>query len=245
LAADASGAVWAIVDGKEIWRRAGEWSSVAAWDGSALTCLSAGGPQPLAGTVGAHVLHLVDGTLLVDEAFDELPERKTWYELVNIHVGGVARRDRGGPWGALVDIDVDVHQVMLAPDGSIVVATGAVGFGRSADGGQTWRWDHDGLHGSYCRAVAVAGDQVLLTASTGPGRTRGAVYRRALGAEGPWQRVTDLVSGNIDTFWLTARQDAAAFVAPDGEVWRSGDAGATWERADKVAGSPRAVILTD
>jgi hypothetical protein len=265
LDVDGSGQVWAIADAKAIWRRSaeGEWSPVAEWEGPNLTCLSAGGPQLLVGTVGAHVLHLIDDQLVGDEAFDELPERKTWYTpwgappdtrsvasagdlgLVNIHVGGVARQEGGGRWQALVDIDVDVHQIVVAPDGSFLVATGAAGFGRSADGGQTWHWDHDGLHGSYCRAVAVSGDQVLLSASTGPFRTQGAIYRRTLGAEGPWRRVSDLVSGNIDSFWLAAADDEAAWVSEDGELWQSEDTGATWERAGQVAGYPRAVVMTN
>jgi hypothetical protein len=264
LAADESGQVWAIVDGKEIWRRpaAGDWALVASWDGPALNCLSSEGPQLIVGTVGAHVLRLLDSTLVEDESFDDLPERRTWYTpwggppdtrsvatsgetaLVNIHVGGVARSNGGGPWTALVDIDVDVHQIAVGPDGSLLVATGAAGFGRSADGGQTWRFDHDGLHASYCRAVAVSGDQVLLSASTGPGRTRGAIYRRPLGASGEWERVTDLVSGNIDTFWLAGFSDgAAAYLTQDGGVWRSADAGGSWDRIDKVAGTPRAAVF--
>lgn len=265
LAVDGGGQVWAIVEAREVWQRSagGEWSAVALWEGPDLTCLSAGSPQLLVGTVGAHVLHLVDRQLVIDEGFDEMPERKTWYTpwgappdtrsvasagdlgLVNIHVGGVARQEGPGPWRALVDIDVDVHQIVIAPDGSFLVATGAAGFGRSADGGQTWRWDHAGLHGSYCRAVAVAGDHVLLSASTGPFRTQGAIYRRTLGDEGPWRRVTDLVKGNIDSFWLAAADDEAAWVSEDGDLWQSGDAGQTWERADQVAGSPRAVIMSN
>ncbi|HEX2850392.1 MAG TPA: hypothetical protein VHN98_07555 [Acidimicrobiales bacterium] len=103
--------------------------------------------------------------------------------------------------------------------------------------------DADGLHGSYCRAVAVAGDTVLLTASRGPHGSRGAVYRRSLGASGAWEAVTDEVDGNIDTFWLDARDDAAAFVTEAGERWESGDAGRTWSLAGRVAGTPRAVAI--
>ena len=258
---------WAVVDGREVWHgHAGdaEWSLVATWSGPALTCLL---PHPeglLVGTAEAHLLRLDGRTLATVESFDELPERSSWYTpwggpadtrslasvdtetlLVNVHVGGVACRDPGDAWRALVDIDVDVHQIAVAPDdASLVVATGAAGFGRSTDGGETWRWDHDGLHGSYCRAVAVAGDTVLLTASTGPFRTRGAVYRRPLGATSPWERVSDLFDANIDTFWLAAREDDAAFVTGDGQVWVSADAGASWAPADKVDGRPRALAVS-
>src|SRR5439155_14383623 len=150
--------------------------------------------------------------------------------LVNIHVGGVALAADGldEQWRALVDIDVDVHQVVVAPDGSFLVATGAAGFGRSTDGGAHWSWDTDGLHGGYCRAIAVAGDHVLLTASPGPhGQIEGAVHRRPLGATGEWERVSDFVDGNIDTFWLAADEDEAAFATEDGRVFVSTDAGTT------------------
>lgn len=248
--------VWAIVDGRDVWRGPDPWQPQASWDGPRLTCLvPLDDGAVLVGTAEAHLLCL-DGTGFRPVAsFDEWPPRDAWYTpwggppdtrslataagepLVNIHVGGVARQ-RGGEWQPLVDIDVDVHQISAGPDGSLLVATGAAGFGSSTDGGSTWLWDTDGLHGSYCRALAVAGDYVLLTASTGPGRTRGAVYRRALGDAGPWKRTGPLVDGNIDTFWLAAAGDAAAFAAADGTVWVSADAGATWTEEVRAPGTP-------
>jgi hypothetical protein len=205
----------------------------------------------------------LDGDELVPwTSFDDAPGRARWHTpwggppdtrsiagrddavLVNVHVGGVVRSDDGETWHPLVDIDVDVHQVVVAPDASVLVATGAAGFGRSTDGGATWRWDHGGLHGSYCRAVAMAGEFVLLSASTGPGHTRGAVYRRGLGQAGSWERVTELVDGNVDTFWLDASPDLAAFVTDDGSLWTSADDGATWERATGPSARPRAVLVT-
>jgi hypothetical protein len=263
---------WALVDGREVWRHDGTWRRAATWDGPPLTCVlpvsetgqtgtGAGGEAVVVGTAEAHVLHLQGDALVLDHTFDELAERATWYTpwggppdtrslaaardslLVNVHVGGVARRDGDGRWRPLVDIDVDVHQIVAAGDGSLLAATGAAGFGRSVDGGSTWRWDADGLHGSYCRALAIAGDQVLLSAATGPGRTRGGVYRRRLGAKGAWQRTSDLVEGNIDTFWLAAAGDEAAFVTADGQLWRSDDAGATWERASSTHAGPRGVTV--
>jgi hypothetical protein len=253
--------VWAIVDGREVWRGAGEWERVATWDGPALTCVQPVGGGLAVGTAEAHVLWLDDGRLRVDESFEALEDRGHWYTpwggpadtrsmaaedgtvLVNVHVGGVARRDADGRWHPLVDIDVDVHQVVVGPDGSLLAATGAAGFGRSADGGATWTWDDEGLHGSYCRAVAVAGDHVLLTASTGPGRTRGAVYRRPLGGSGSWELVAGPVAGNIDTFWLAAAGDDAAFVTQDGAVSISDDAGTTWSPAGSTAGRPIGIAL--
>jgi hypothetical protein len=252
---------WAIVDAREVWRRVDDWSLAASWDGLPLTCLAASAEDVIVGTAEAHVLRLNGRTLVLDESFDHLPERASWYTpwggppdtrsiaadadrvFVNIHVGGVARSDGRGPWRSLVDIDVDVHQIAVAPDGSLLAATGAAGFGRSTDGGTSWRWDSEGLHGSYCRAVAVAGDEVLLSASTGPFGSQGAVYRRRLGGTGDWQRVTELVKGNINTFWLAAAGDWAAYLTQEGELWVSDDAGSTWDHVSDLTATPRAVAL--
>jgi hypothetical protein len=253
--------VWAIVDGREVWRGPDPWAACATGDGAALRCLAAlGDGVVLVGTAEAHLLSFDGAGLHPVASFDAWSPRSEWYTpwggppdtrslaaaddepLVNVHVGGVARQ-RSGEWEALVDIDVDVHQITVAMDGSLLVATGAAGFGRSTDGGTTWRWDADGLHGSYCRAVAVAGEEVLLSASTGPGRTRGAVYRRALGHTGPWTQTGPLVDGNIDTFWLAAVGEEAGFVTADGTVWLSADAGTTWAESGRAAGSPRGLAF--
>jgi hypothetical protein len=248
--------VWAIVDGQEVWRGPDPWSAQATWPGARLTCvLPLGDGVALVGTAEAHLLRLDGAGLQPIASFDAWPPRAEWYTpwggppdtrslassdgepLVNIHVGGVARQ-HGGAWAPLVDIDVDVHQITVGPDGSLLVATGAAGFGRSTDEGVGWTWDADGMHGSYCRAVAVAGDQVLVTASTGPRQTRGAVYQRALGGAGPWTRTGPLVDGNIDTFWLAAAGTHAAFATTEGAVWLSADAGATWTEGGRGPGSP-------
>ena len=274
--------MWAVVDRREVWRHqrdTGWWkAAIADADTPELTCIAAGGPGVLVGTAGAHLARVtgpigpVDGTLQLDEEFDALAERATWYTpwgappdtrsiavdgvagatLVNIHVGGVARRAGDEAWRALVDIDVDVHQIVVAPDGSYLVATGAAGFGRSTDGGSTWRWDADGMHGSYCRAVAVTGDGelVLLSSSTGPGSSgsvAGAVYRRPLASTGDWERVTPMVDGNVDTGRLAGERDGggktAVFVTESGDVFTSADAGATWEPSPRPPAPVNAVAL--
>jgi hypothetical protein len=235
----APGRLWAIVDGREIWTGNGRWEPVATWTGPRLTCVLATAGELTAGTAEAHVLRLDGDALVADKSFDDLPERADWYTpwggpadtrslagdddtvLVNIHVGGIARSDGGGPWRA----------------------RGGREGERSTDGGSNWAWDADGLHGSYCRAVAVAGDYVLLSASTGPGRSRGALYRRPLGAGGAWDRVSELVDGNIDTFLLAAAGEQAAFVTEAGVLWTSDDAGATWRGSDQSHGRARGVAI--
>ena len=68
------------------------------------------------------------------------------------------------------------------PDHALVRAVAAaVGVGQSSDGGNTWYWSTEGLHATYCRAVALAEGWLLASASTGPATTEGAVFRRPLG----------------------------------------------------------------
>ncbi len=253
---------WAIVGRREIWLDDGHgWVRVAESKSQELTCLSPGISGLLVGSAGAHLLHLRDGRLELVESFEVFEGRSSWYTpwggppdtrsiavhqgsvFVNVHVGGVARSDDGGTWRPLVDIDVDVHQVSVGPDGSLLLATGAAGFGRSLDGGATWSWDANGLHGSYCRAVVVAGRHLLLSASTGPHGSQGALYRRGLDSCGDWTRVSGFVKGNVDTYWLAAAGRWAAFVSPDGVVQVSSDEGANWEVVGTGYRNPRSVLL--
>lgn len=86
-----------------------------------------------------------------------------------------------------MDIHADVRQVLAHVDGpDRVLAASARGLALSSDRAGTWTFLTDGLHHGYSRAVAVAGETVLLTASTGPGNGRAAVYRSMPG--GPMAR---------------------------------------------------------
>jgi hypothetical protein len=85
----------------------------------------------------------------------------------------------------------------------------------------------------------VAGDVVLVSASTGPFSTSGALYRRALDADGPFQRciggLPESFPFNLDTFWVDARGADAVLGTGDGRVYVSSDAGASWDlRADDL-----------
>ena len=138
-----------------------------------------------------------------------------------------------GRWAEVVDVDADTHQVVADVERGIVVAAAAVGFGRSVDGGATWEWTADGLHATYCRAAAIAGDTTLVTASTGPGSRQGAVYRRPLHDDGPFEKcgtgLPDWFPFNLDTGQLAASGAEVVLGTADGRVYRSADAGVTWE----------------
>ena len=154
--------------------------------------------------------------------------------LANVHVGGIPRStDDGATWEPTIDVDADVHQVRAHPDRpELVLAAAAVGLCRSHDAGATWTVLTDGLHASYCRAVATAGDMMFVSASTGPFTDEAAVYRRAIDGDGPLERCTDglpdWLPHNIDTACLDTDGSHVVFGGADGVVYGSEDAGRTW-----------------
>ena len=224
----------------------------------------------LAGTEEAHLLRLVgdDGVLAPLEAFETVGGRETWFTPwggppavrsiaqdlagrlhANVHVGGIPRSvDAGASWEPTIDIDADVHQVVAHPtEPDVVLAAGAVGLAVSVDGGSSWRIEREGLHATYARAVAVAGDRVLLSVSNGPRGGRAAIYRTALEPGSTFERCTEGLpewfDGNIDSGWLDARGSEVGFGTGDGEVFVSDDAGESWTRAATGLPSIRAVRL--
>ena len=124
-------------------------------------------------------------------------------------------------------------------------AAAAVGLARSDDGGDTWTVEREGLHATYSRAVAVVGDSVLLSASTGPGGRQSAIYRRPLDG-GSFERcrggLPEWFSSNVDTGCLAADGAIAVFGTRDGMVYLSEDGGRTWEVA--AAGLPEVTCVS-
>jgi hypothetical protein len=262
---------WAVVDGTGIWGSDGgePWIEAARVEGLRANCLLPVGDTILLGTSQAHLFRLAGGRMAPDEAFDLVEGRPGWYTpwggppdsrsmargadgaiYVNVHVGGIPRsRDGGRTWEPTIDIDADVHQVIAAGDGTVLAAT-ARGLAVSPDGGDTWRFETDGLHATYCRAVAVAGpagDTVLLTVSRSHRGQQAAVYRWRLDG-GAFERcregLPEWFEGNIDTACLAASGNRAAFGTVDGSVFVSEDGGATWARAPGSLPSIRCLMLS-
>jgi hypothetical protein len=247
------GGPWvAVVDDREVWQHGedGEWAPLAASE-LVLTALTPVDDVVYAGTVGAHVLRLHDGTFSAVPGFDAVTGRDEWHAvgpplevrsmtatvdgtlLVNVHVGGIPRSTDGGDsWQPTIAVDDDVHEVRAHPThGDVAVAAASVGLCRSNDGGATWTSSHEGMHASYARAVAFIGDDVLVSASDGPFTTRSAIYRG--GAHGgPLARVADglpeWLDGNVDTACLAANPEQAALVDGGGTLWASEADGAGW-----------------
>jgi len=245
----------ALVEGRAVWRNGG-WVGDPL-DGPLATCVLPVDGGALVGTAEGHLVRLPAGERLA--SFDEAPGREAWYTpwggpadvrslaagpdgtlYVNVHVGGILRSgDGGATWEPTLDIDLDVHQVIVADDGTVLAAT-AQGLAVSADRGDTWDVIDDGLPATYARAVAVAGDTVLLSVSTGPEGHRAAVYRRPLHANEPFRRssvgLPGTFPGNVDTFCLVGAGSVAALGTFAGRVYLSDDAGASW--ATVAAGPP-------
>jgi len=130
----------------------------------------------------------------------------------------------------------------------VVLAAAAAGLGVSRDGGGAWEFVTAGLHAHYLRAVAVAGDTVLVSASSGPGGRRSALYRAPLGGDVPLERggegLPTWLGDNIDTACLVAAGPIAVFGTADGRVFRSRDAGVHWDVLAKGLPSISCIALT-
>jgi hypothetical protein len=259
---------WAVVDGRVLWEgRDGVWRPRASVEGQPATCVAATSDGPLLGTEQAHLLRLAGDRLERVESFEHVDGRAAWYTPwgdpadvrslavardgaihVNVHVGGVARsRDGGASWTPTVDIEADVHQVLAHPTRpEVVLVAAAEGFGISRDGGDTWQFATAGLHAHYLRAVAVAGDHVVISASAGPHGRRAALYRRRLD-DGRFERsaagLPKWFDDNIDTGCLAAAGPLVVFGTGDGQVFRSLDAGVHWELVLKGLPEIRVVAL--
>jgi hypothetical protein len=254
--------LWALVDGIELWRRrlTGPdlaWSRVAALPGVEGRCLADTRANHeagiLVGTAGARLARVDEqGRVAFVASFDAAPGRDAWFTpwggppdtrslsengdsvFANVHVGGVLRsRDEGATWQPTLDIGEDVHRVVTA--GSMVFAAGAHGISISTDGGDSWRRSADGLQATYCRAVAVCGDTLLVSASDGPRGGRAAVYRAELDGRSFERCRTGLpewFEGNVDSLALDALPEGelAAFGTEEGDLYASGDQGRSWNR---------------
>jgi hypothetical protein len=234
-------------DGRVLWWSDAGWTELAR--GPDLLCAVDAPGGLLIGTAGAHLVRVGTSGLQRVESFEDVAGRAEWYTpwggppdtrslactddnvlLAAVHVGGIPRSDDGGrTWRPTIDIEADVHQVRAVPGRpDVVVAAAAVGYCRSDDGGVSWRVIAEGLHATYCRAIATTSASVIVSASEGPRGKKSALYRRPLEGHAPFERVTDWIDGNVDTHALDALDDEVVFGTRTGVVWASGDGGTTW-----------------
>ena len=257
---------WALLDGAEVWRSTGDgWASVAGLGDLQGHCLAITRAGTLVGTSQARLLRVTEAGVEEMAAFEQVSGRRTWYTpwgdppdtrsiaedgdavYVNVHVGGIPRsQDLGASWVPTIDVDADVHQVWTAR--GRVFAACARGLAVSVDGGDAWTIRTDGLHATYCRAGAVCGDTVLVSASTGPSGSQSAVYHgRVEGGE--LERIVrglpEWFDENIDSHCIDALADRslAAFATADGRVFVSDDEGISWTEVASSLPRVRCLLL--
>ena len=169
--------------------------------------------------------------------------------LANVHVGGVPRStDGGATWQPTIDVDSDVHEVRAHPNRpGVVMAAAAIGLCTSHDGGLTWDVEQEGLHASYCSAVAFTGDDVLVSASLDHFAAQGAIYRRPVDGHGPLVAVAGglpkWIDGIADTGCIATHGSAVAIADRNGDLYLSGDTGRSWSRQAYGLPPPSSVLI--
>ena len=217
-----------------------------------------------------------NGKIDVLGGFEAVPGRDTWYAgsavingqvvgpplgvrsmtatsdgavlLANVHVGGIPRSTDGGvTWQATIDIDSDVHEVCAHPvDPGIVIAAAAIGLCISRDGGATWTVEQQGLHASYCSAVAFSENNILVAASTDHFAIEGAVYRRLIDGKDPLEPVGGLpkwLEGIADTGCIATLGSALAVADKASNLYISADSGHSWRHRDSGLPTVGSVLL--
>jgi hypothetical protein len=169
--------------------------------------------------------------------------------LANVHVGGIPRStDGGATWQPTIDIDNDVHEVRAHPyRPGVVAAAAAVGLCISRDGGATWEKEQEGLHASYCSAVAFTGDDVLLAASVDHFAAQGRIYRRRVVGHAPLVAVggglPEWIDGIADTGCISTKGSAVAIADKKGNLYVSADTAQSWSRHIDGLPSPSSVLV--
>lgn len=169
--------------------------------------------------------------------------------LANVHVGGIPRStDQGVSWHPTLEIDWDAHQVCTHPSRpEIAAAASAAGLCISLDHGSTWNLYREGLHATYCAAVAFCGDDVLVSASSDHFATSGALYRQPLAAPGSLQPIvlgdSRWLSGIADTGCLACRDVVVAVVDRAGQLRFSQDGGHSWRSHQRTFPMTSALLV--
>jgi hypothetical protein len=169
--------------------------------------------------------------------------------LANVHVGGVPRStDSGATWQPTIDVKSDVHEVRAHPNRpGVVMAAAAIGLCTSRDGGVTWDVEQEGLHASYCSAVAFAGNDIFVSASVDHFAAQGAIYRRRVDGHDSLVAVggglPEWTEGIIDTGCIATRGSAVAVVDRKGNLYVSADTGRSWSRRASGLPPPSSVLI--
>ncbi|MEP6343672.1 MAG: hypothetical protein ABJ275_10175 [Maricaulaceae bacterium] len=255
----------------------GEWTCLASSE-SILSVAFAVDGMVYVGTDDAQVLRLNEhGELERIDSFDTVDGRETWYAgtaiidgkevgpplgirsfsgaakgrlFANVHVGGIPRSEDGGAtWTPTIDVNLDAHEVRVSPyNRDIIAAATAFGLCMSWDGGQSWSVQTEGLHDSYCSAVAVTEDHIFVAASEGHFTQDGAIYRRSTDTskvrlEKVSAGLPDWLRGIVDTSCIAANENDMALISASGEVFTSNDFGLNWQKKVEIVTGVSSVLI--
>jgi hypothetical protein len=255
----------------------GVWSTIATTEMDLACCVVVGDVIYIGTENARVLRVDADGGLEQVRGFDEVPGRETWYAgsaiingqrvgpplgirsitatpdgavlLANVHVGGVPRSTDGGvTWQPTIDVDSDVHEVRAHPNRpGVVMAAAAIGLCASRDGGVTWDIEQEGLHASYCSAVAFVGDDVLVSASADHFAAQGAIYRRRVDGRDSLVAVGEglpaQTDGIVDTGCIASVGSAVAIADRGGNLYISADTGRSWSRRASGLPPPSSVLI--
>jgi hypothetical protein len=255
----------------------GVWRTVATAEFDLACCVAVGDVTYIGTDDARVLGVDAEGALEPLRGFDEVAGRDTWYAgsavingqrvgpplgirsitatsdgavlLANVHVGGVPRStDGGATWQPSIDVDSDVHEVRAHPSRpGVVMAAAAIGLCTSRDGGLAWDVDQEGLHASYCSAIAFAGDDVLVSASLDHFAAQGAIYRRRVDGDGPLVAIAGglpkWIDGIADTGCIAAHGSAVAIADRNGNLYLSADTGRSWSRQAYGFPTPSSVLI--
>src|SRR6202790_3022118 len=132
-------------------------------------------------------------------------------------------------------------------DTGIVAAVSAIGLCISRDAGATWIIERDGLHASYCSAVAFSGDDILVSASTDHFAAQGRIYRRPIRPDGDIVAVEDglptWINGIADTACIATNGSTIVVVDRSGTLYLSTEFGLVWSRSTRELPTPSSVLI--
>jgi hypothetical protein len=257
LEPEPGGACLAIVDEKEVWRRAAEgtWSALAAVDIGLESIVSCRGVI-FCGAMNEAALVRIPPHDIPErlKSFDNVPGRAEWFAggpplsvrslattsdeqalLAAVHVGGIpSSDDAGDTWTPTIPVMFDVHEVRAHPHlPNLVAAAAAVGLCISRDKGRTWTVVADGLPLTYSLAVAVLDNEILFSIQDGPFAKRSQVWRYRLAAE-ELEQVRDglpeSLEGKVDTNQIAAGRGRVAIADCSGNRWLSDSGSSGWQR---------------
>jgi len=255
----------------------GVWRTIATTRLDLACCMAVGGLIYVGTDDARILRVNADGAFEQLRGFDAVVGRETWYAgsavingqrvgppleirsmtatadgavlLANVHVGGIPRSTDGGvTWHPTIDVDSDVHEVRAHPTRpGVVMAAAAAGLCASSDGGRTWNVEQDGMHASYCSAVAFAGDDVLVSASEDHFAAQGAIYRRRVDGHDSLVAVSEglpvWTNGIVDTGCIATNGSTIALADRKGSLYVAFDAGRNWSRRATGLPHPSGVLI--